>query len=699
MLNPIVRKFKYGRHTITIELGVIARQATCSAIVNMDDTSVLVTLVVNKQIKEENSFFPLIVNYQERSYASGRIPGSFFRREGRPSENEILISRLIDRPIRPLFPEGFMNELQIVATVVSINPQINPDIVSIIGASIVLSLSGVPFKGPIGAARVGYVNNKYILNPTYNELKNSSLDLIVSGTFNSILMIESKSNILTEEKIFEAILFGHEQQKIVIENINFLKNEFSNQKFDWNIEEKNIDLLNQISILSEKKINHAYSIIKKEERNFLIDSIKEEVINNLLDYDDSLTTDKILKIFSSFEKKIIRSRLLKGKLRIDGREKDMIRALDVRTGILPRTHGSALFTRGETQSLSITTLGTEKDAQMIEEAYKEYTDNFIFHYNFPPYSVGEIGVFTSPKRREIGHGKLAKNSILPVMPEKSKFPYTVRIVSEITESNGSSSMASVCGASLSLMDAGVPIKHPVAGIAMGLIKEKDEFIILSDILGYEDHIGDMDFKIAGTSNGITALQLDLKIDHITEEIIYIAINQAREARIHILNIMNQAIEKPRQDISEFAPRIHTINIDPEKIKDVIGKGGFVIRALTEETGTIIEIDDDGTIKIASKSNLQAQNAINRIKDITAKIEVNRIYRGKITRIVDFGAFVTIGLGKEGLVHISQIADKRIENINDYLKLGQTVSVKVLEIDRHGRIRLSIKEAKSSKFYK
>lgn len=699
MLNPVVRKFKYGKHTITIEIGVIARQATFSVVVNMDDTSVLVTLVVNKKIKEESSFFPLIVNYQERSYASGRIPGSFFRREGRPSENEILISRLIDRPIRPLFPEGFMNELQIVATVISINPQINPDIISIIGASIVLSLSGVPFKGPIGAARVGYIDNKYVLNPTLNELKNSSLDLIVSGTFNSILMIESKSNILKEDKIFEAILFGHEQQKIVIENIDLLKNEFNNEPFDWKQEEKNIDLFNKISILSEKKINYAYSCIKKEERNTAMDSIKEEVLNNLLNKDDSLNIDKITKIFSNFEKKIVRNRLLKGELRIDGREKDMIRALDVRTGILPRTHGSALFTRGETQSLSVTTLGTEKDAQIIEEAYKERTDNFIFHYNFPSYSVGETGIFTSPKRREIGHGKLAKNSILPVMPDKSKFPYTIRIVSEITESNGSSSMASVCGASLSLMDAGVPIKDSVAGIAMGLIKEKDEFVILSDILGYEDHIGDMDFKISGTFHGITALQLDLKIDHITEEIIYIALNQAKEARFHILNVMNQAISEPRKDISEFAPRIHTINIDPEKIKDVIGKGGFVIRALTEETGTIIEIDDDGTIKIASKSNLQAQNAINRIKDITAKIEVNRIYRGKITRIVDFGAFVTIGLGKEGLVHISQIADKRIENINNYLKLGQTVSVKVLEIDRHGRIRLSIKEARSSKFHK
>lgn len=698
-MNPIVRKFRYGKHTITIEIGVIARQATSSVVVNMDDTSVLVTLVAQKKIKEENNFFPLMVNYQERSYASGKIPGSFFRREGRPSENEILISRLIDRPIRPLFPEGFINELQIIATVISINPQINPDIVSIIGASLVLSLSGVPFKGPIGAARVGYINDKYILNPTCDELKKSSLDMIISGTSNSILMIESKSNILTEEIIFEAILFGHEQQKIVIENINFLKNEFGDEKWDWKPEEKNKNLLDRISDLAEKNINNAYSIFKKKERDLIIDSIKEDVINNLIKEDDSLNAEKITKIILKLEKKIIRKRLLQGKLRIDGRENDMIRALDVRTGVLPRTHGSSLFTRGETQSLSVVTLGTEKDAQIIEEAYREYTDNFIFHYNFPPYSVGEIGLISSPKRREIGHGKLAKNSILPVMPEKSKFPYTIRIVSEITESNGSSSMASVCGASLALMDAGVPIKNSVAGIAMGLIKEKDEFIILSDILGYEDHIGDMDFKIAGTFKGITALQLDLKIDHITEEIINIALNQAKGARIHILKIMNQAINKHRQDISEFAPRIHTINIDPEKIKDVIGKGGFVIRALTEETGTIIEIDDDGTIKIASKNNLQAQKAINRIKDITAKIEVNKIYRGKITRIVDFGAFVTIGIGKEGLVHISQIADRRIENINDYIKLGQIVSVKVLEIDRNGRIRLSIKEAKPSKFYK
>lgn len=694
MLKPIFYKFQYGQHTITIETGIIAKQTTASVMVNMDDTAVLVTLVVEKNLKEEHDFFPLIVNYQERSYAAGKIPGNFFRRENRPNENEIVTSRLIDRPIRPLFPNNFMNEVQIIATVLSINPQINPDIISIIGTSIVLSVSGIPFKGPIGAARVGFINDRYILNPTEEELKYSRLDLIVSGTKNGILMVESKSDLLTEEEILGAIIFGHEQQKIVIENINILKNKIGKEEWSWEKESNDQKLFERIIQLSEKKIAKSYSIFKKEDRQINIDLIKENTFNLLLTENQNLNILKFNKIFANLEKEIIRKRILEGKPRIDGREKDMIRALDVRTGILPRTHGSALFTRGETQSLVVATLGTDRDAQMVDEVMGEHTDRFLFHYNFPPYSVGEIGLLSAPKRREIGHGRLAKRSMLAVIPNQSEFPYTIRLVSEITESNGSSSMASVCGASLALMDAGVPIKKSVAGIAMGLIKEKDNFVVLSDILGHEDHIGDMDFKVAGTKDGISALQMDIKIESITNEIIYIALNQAKEARLHLLRIMDKALSKPRKEISEFAPRIHTIHIQPEKIKNVIGKGGFMIRSLTEETGTIIEIKDDGTVKIAATDNFKAQNAINRIKDIIADVEIDRIYRGKIIRIVEFGAFVNIGLGKEGLVHISQIADKRIDKISDHLKIGQIVSVKVIEIDRQGRIRLSIKEAQS-----
>jgi len=695
LLNPIVRKFQYGQHTITLETGVMARQATAAVMASMDDTAVFVTVVGQKKINAGQKFFPLTVNYQERTYAAGRIPGGFFRREGRPSENEILTARLIDRPIRPLFPKNFLNEVQIIATVVSVNPQINPDIISIIGASAALSLSGIPFYGPVGAARVGYINNQYVLNPISEDMKNSSLDLMISGTQNATLMVEAESKILSEEQILGAIVFGHQQQQVVINNIRSLSNEASKLPWIMSYPERNKILESKIIDISEKEISDAYFIFNKQDRIEKLNSIKEDTIKLFLEENSNIDTLEIEDIFQKIEKKVVRKRILNNQTRIDGREKDMIRALDVRTGILPRTHGSALFTRGETQSLASVTLGTSRDAQNLDELLGDRIDNFLFHYNFPPYSVGEIGMVGSPKRREIGHGRLAKRSLLAVMPKLDDFPYTIRVVSEITESNGSSSMASVCSASLALMDAGVPIKSAVAGIAMGLVKEGDKYVLLSDILGDEDHLGDMDFKVSGTEDGITALQMDMKIEGITNEIIHAALNEARSARLHILNVMNQALNKSRIDISEFAPRIHTIKINPEKIKDVIGKGGSVIRMLTEETGTIIEIEDDGTVKISSTVKEKAKLAIRRIKEITAEIEVGQIYSGKVTRIVDFGAFVSIGLGKEGLVHISQISDKRVDKVSNHLKIDQMISVKVLEIDRQGRLRLSIKEIENS----
>ncbi|EPL3991619.1 polyribonucleotide nucleotidyltransferase [Providencia stuartii] len=692
MLNPIVRKFQYGQHTVSIETGMIARQATAAVMVNMDDTAVFVTAVAQKKVKEGQDFFPLTVNYQERSYAAGRIPGSFFRREGRPGEGETLIARLIDRPLRPLFPEGFLNEIQIIATVVSVNPQVNPDIVAMIGASAALALSGVPFNGPIGAARVGFINDQYVLNPTADELKLSRLDLVVAGTESAVLMVESEADLLSEEQMLGAVVFGHDQQQIVIQEINELVKEAGKEKWDWQPEPVNRALRDKVAALAESRMGDAYRITEKQERYEQVDLIKEEVTAAIVAEDENVDVAEVADILANLEKQVVRSRVIRGEPRIDGREKDMVRALDVRTSVLPRTHGSALFTRGETQALVTATLGTERDAQVIDQLMGEYTDRFLFHYNFPPYSVGETGMVGSPKRREIGHGRLAKRGVMAVMPDHADFPYTVRVVSEITESNGSSSMASVCGASLALMDAGVPIKAAVAGIAMGLVKEGDDFVVLSDILGDEDHLGDMDFKVAGSRDGISALQMDIKIEGITREIMQVALNQAKGARLHILGTMEQAINSPRDDISEFAPRIHTIRINPDKIKDVIGKGGSVIRALTEETGTTIEIEDDGTVKIAATDGLKAKEAIRRIEEITAEVEVGRVYQGKVTRIVDFGAFVAIGGGKEGLVHISQIADKRVEKVTDYLQMGQEVPVKVLEIDRQGRIRLSMKEA-------
>ncbi|MDD2155313.1 polyribonucleotide nucleotidyltransferase [Glaesserella parasuis] len=690
-MTPIVKQFKYGQHTVTLETGAIARQATAAVMASMDDTTVFVTVVAKKEVNEGQDFFPLTVDYQERTYAAGRIPGGFFKREGRPSEGETLIARLIDRPVRPLFPEGFFNEIQVIATVVSVNPQISPDLVAMIGASAALSLSGVPFNGPIGAARVGFIDNQFVLNPTTSEQRLSRLDLVVAGTDKAVLMVESEADILTEEQMLAAVVFGHEQQQVVIENIKEFVKEAGKPRWDWVAPEPNTDLINKVKALAEARLGDAYRITEKQARYEQIDAIKADVIAQLTAEDETISSGKIVDIITALESQIVRSRIIAGEPRIDGRTVDTVRALDICTGVLPRTHGSALFTRGETQALAVATLGTERDAQIIDELTGEKSDRFLFHYNFPPYSVGETGRIGSPKRREIGHGRLAKRGVLAVMPTAEEFPYVVRVVSEITESNGSSSMASVCGASLALMDAGVPIKAAVAGIAMGLVKEEEKFVVLSDILGDEDHLGDMDFKVAGTREGVTALQMDIKIEGITPEIMRIALNQAKGARMHILGVMEQAIPAPRSEISDFAPRIHTMKIDPKKIKDVIGKGGATIRALTEETGTSIDIDDDGTVKIAATDNNAAKRVMERIEEIVAEVEVNVIYKGKVTRVVDFGAFVSILGGKEGLVHISQITEARVERVADYLSVGQEVQVKVVEIERQGRIRLTMKD--------
>ncbi|KJF81489.1 polyribonucleotide nucleotidyltransferase [Photobacterium angustum] len=691
-MNPIVKTFQYGNHTVTLETGVMARQATAAVMISMDDTSVFVSVVGKKTAVEGQDFFPLTVNYQERTYAAGKIPGGFFKREGRPSEGETLTARLIDRPIRPLFPDDFKNEVQVIATVVSVNPAVSPDIVTMIGTSAALAISGIPFNGPIGAARVGYINDQFVLNPSNVELEESRLDLVVAGTKDAVLMVESEADRLSEEQMLQAVVFGHDQQQVAINAINEFAAEVATPAWDWVAPQENTALKNKIAELAEAKLVDAYQITEKMARYDRIHEIAGEVNDAILAEDAEANSKEIHTIFHDLEKTVVRGRIIAGNPRIDGREKDMVRALDVRTGVLPRTHGSSLFTRGETQALVTATLGTQRDAQIIDGLTGETKDHFLLHYNFPPYCVGETGFVGSPKRREIGHGKLAKRGIAAVMPSVDEFPYTVRVVSEITESNGSSSMASVCGTSLALMDAGVPIKASVAGIAMGLVKEGDDFVVLSDILGDEDHLGDMDFKVAGTDDGITALQMDIKIEGITKEIMQIALNQAKGARKHILSVMDNAINTPREDISEFAPRIHTMKINPEKIKDVIGKGGAVIRALTEETGTTIEIEDDGTVKIAATEGTAAKEAIRRIEEITADVEVGRIYTGKVMRIVDFGAFVSVIGTKEGLVHISQISQDRVEKVSDYLQMGQEVQVKVLEIDRQGRIRLSMKEA-------
>ena len=692
MFKPVTKTFEFGQHTVTLETGVIARQATCAVMASMDDTSVLVSVVGKKEAKPGQDFFPLTVNYQERTYAAGKIPGGFFKREGRPSEEETLIARLIDRPIRPLFPEGFTNEVQVIITVVSANPEIAPDIISLLGTSAALAISGMPFSGPVGAARVGYTDGKYILNPLQSELASSQLDLVVSGTDSAVLMVESEADVLSEEVMLGAVVYGHEQMQTAITAIKEMAAEVNNPKWEWEAPIKNADLVAKIAELSEAAVNEAYQITEKAVRYEKIAEIRNGVVEQLLEADAELDVQEAKDLFHDLEKTVVRGRITQGSPRIDGRDPEMIRALDVMTGVLPRTHGSAVFTRGETQALVTATLGTQRDAQRLDTIMGEKTDSFMLHYNFPPYCVGETGFVGSPKRREIGHGRLAKRGMLAVMPSAEEFPYAVRVVSEITESNGSSSMASVCGTSLALMDAGVPIKASVAGIAMGLVKEGDNFVVLSDILGDEDHLGDMDFKVAGTTGGITALQMDIKIEGITQEIMQIALNQAKAARTHILNVMDEAIGGHRDDISQFAPRIHTMKVPQDKIRDIIGKGGATIRQLTEETGTTIEIEDDGTVKIAATDGEQAKDAIARITALTAEIEVGTIYTGKVVRIVDFGAFVNVLPGKDGLVHISQISEERVNAVSDVLTEGQDVTVKVLEVDRQGRVRLSMKEA-------
>ncbi|MHB8425558.1 MAG: polyribonucleotide nucleotidyltransferase [Gammaproteobacteria bacterium] len=685
------KSFQYGEHSVTLETGEIARQADGAVLVNMADTVVLVTAVGAKTAAEGRDFFPLTVNYQEKTYAAGKIPGGFFKREGRPSEKETLTSRLIDRPLRPLFPKNFHNEVQVVATVISVNPDVDPDVPSLLGASAALALSGMPFMGPIGAARVGYLNGRYLLNPTKTQLDSSDLDLVVAGTEKAVLMVESEADCLPEEVMLGAVMFGHEQLQAAIQVIREFAREAGKPAWDWKPAEKDKGLADAVAAEAEKTLREAYQIAEKQARVNRIEEIHTALLAKLAGGEKSQWSEhQVGNAFMDLEKKIVRGRITEGKPRIDGRDTKSVRPITVKVGVLPRTHGSALFTRGETQALVVTTLGTGRDAQIIDAIEGERKEPFMLHYNFPPYSVGEVGMMGSPKRREIGHGRLAKRGIQAVMPDMATYPYVIRVVSEITESNGSSSMASVCGTSLSLMDAGVPLKAPVAGVAMGLIKEGDKFAVLTDILGDEDHLGDMDFKVAGTAEGITALQMDIKIDGITREIMQAALAQAHDGRLHILGKMNVVIAKPRAEMSEWAPRIITMKINPEKIRDVIGKGGSVIRALTEETGTSIDIEDDGTVKIASVDKSAGEAARKRIEDITADVEVGRIYEGKVVKLMDFGAFVAILPGRDGLVHISQISDERVEKVSDKLTEGDVIRVKVLEVDKQGRIRLSMK---------
>jgi len=684
--------FKYGPHEFTIETGEMARQADASVVVSVAETVVLVTAVGAKKAVPGRDFFPLTVNYQEKTYAAGRIPGGFFKREGRPTERETLTSRLIDRPIRPLFPEGFINEVQVVATVISLNPDVGADIPALLGASAALALSGMPFLGPIGAAKVGYKDGKYLLNPTTTDLQTSDLDLVVAGTKDGVLMVESEASGLSEDVMLGAVTFGHQAMQTALAAINALVAAAGKPKWDWVAPEPHTELDEAVKALASAGLNEAYSLVVKQERRDRIAAIKEKVVAELAGGETpKFNADAVKKVFGDLEYRIVRDRILSGAPRIDGRDHKTIRPITVKVGVLPRTHGSALFTRGETQALVVTTLGTGRDAQIIDALEGEYKEPFMLHYNFPPFSVGETGMMGSPKRREIGHGNLARRGISAVMPDMTKFPYILRVVSEILESNGSSSMASVCGSSLSLMDAGVPIKAPVAGVAMGLVKEGDRFQVLSDILGDEDHLGDMDFKVAGTKDGITALQMDIKITSITSEIMKVALAQARDGRLHILEKMNAVLAKPREKMSEWAPTITTIKIDPEKIRDVIGKGGAVIRAITEETGTTIDIENDGTVRIASVSGAAAREAQRRIELITADVEVGQIYEGKVVRLMDFGAFVAILPGRDGLVHISQISNERVERVSDKLREGDVVKVKVLEVDRQGRVRLSMRD--------
>lgn len=685
--------FQYGSHEVTLETGEIARQADGAVKVSMGDTVVLVTATAKKQARPDAAFFPLTVNYQERTYAGGKIPGGFFKREGRPGEKETLTCRLIDRPLRPLFPKGFYNEVQIVATVISVDPEINGDIPAMLGASAALAISGVPFAGPIAGARVGYVDGEYILNPSATQVKEGELDLVVAGTSEAVLMVESEARQLSEEIMLGAVLFGHEKQQAAIEAINNMAAAVAKPAWDWQPAETDTALADAVTQAAESDVIQAFQIADKMDRQTRLAEITDAVTEKFAANEDSESPSKsdVSGALGALEKKTVRGRILAGEPRIDGRDTRTVRALTIRNGVLPRTHGSALFTRGETQALVTATLGTGRDAQMIDAVEGKYDDPFMLHYNFPPYSVGETGFMGSPKRREIGHGKLAKRAVMGVMPDLEKdFPYAIRVVSEITESNGSSSMASVCGTSLALMDAGVPITAPVAGVAMGLIKDGDRFAVLTDILGDEDHLGDMDFKVAGSRDGITALQMDIKIAGITKEIMEVALDQAHEGRLHILGEMDQVISSPHQEVSEWAPRIFTIKIDSEKIRDVIGKGGATIRSITDETGASIDIEDDGTINVAAVDKSAADLAIKRIEDITRDIEAGQIYEGKVVRLMDFGAFVNLVPGRDGLVHISQIANHRVESVSDELNEGDTVKVKVLEVDRQGRVRLSIK---------
>ncbi|MGB5278008.1 MAG: polyribonucleotide nucleotidyltransferase [Gammaproteobacteria bacterium] len=690
--TAIKKTFQYGEHTVTMETGEIARQASGAVMVRIADTAVFVTAVAMKESDPGKDFFPMTVNYQERTYAAGKIPGGFFRREGRPSEVETLTSRLIDRPIRPLFPKGFTNDTQIVATVVSVCDEIDPEIPAIIGASAALSISGMPFKGPLGAARVGYTDGEYILNPSKAARETSGLDLVVAGTEHAVLMVESEARMLSEEVMLGAVLFGHEQMQTVISAIKDLAAEVGTQPWEWAAAAADEALAEKLADGYTALLTEAYQIADKLQRQDAVKAARNAAIEALAmgEGDEGWSEMAVLDAFGKLEKKIVRGRIIAGEKRIDGRSNSDVRQISVRTGVLPRTHGSALFTRGETQALVVTTLGTSRDAQIIDALDGSYREAFMLHYNFPPYCVGETGMVGSPKRREIGHGRLAKRGVLGVMPTEEEFPYTIRVVSEITESNGSSSMASVCGTSLSLMDAGVPLKAPVAGIAMGLIKEGDDFAVLSDILGDEDHLGDMDFKVAGSADGICALQMDIKIDGITREIMHTALEQAKQGRLHILGEMNKVISETREEMSQYAPRYLTLKIHPDKIRDVIGKGGAVIRALTEETGAMIDIDDEGNVKIASSDLAAAEDAKSRIEQITSDAEVGAIYDGTVKKIMDFGAFVEILPGKDGLVHISQICEERVEKVTDKLAEGDVVKVKVLEIDRQGRIRLSMK---------
>ena len=692
-MNSIKKSFQYGEHVVTLETGAIARQADGAVLVDMAETVVLVTAVGRKTADPGRDFFPLTVNYQEKTYAAGKIPGGFFKREGRPGEKETLVCRLIDRPIRPLFPKGFKNEVQVIATVMSLNPDVDPDIPALIGASAALAISGMPFAGPVGAAKVGYVNGNYVLNPGVTALQDSDLELVVAGTQDAVLMVESEAKGLSEDVMLGAVMYGHEQMQTAIDAINELAAEAGKPAWDWQAPEEDQELASAVEAQAAAGFTEAYQISDKMERQAAVSDVKAAAVEALASEGDDAkwTAEDVKGALSKLEKKVVRQRVIAGEPRIDGRDQKTVRPIDVEVGVMPRAHGSAVFTRGETQAIVVTTLGTGRDAQIIDAIEGERKEPFMFHYNFPPFCVGETGFVGSPKRREIGHGKLARRGIQAVMPDMDEFGYVIRVVSEITESNGSSSMASVCGSSLALMDAGVPVKAPVAGVAMGLVKEGDDFAVLTDILGDEDHLGDMDFKVAGTDDGVTALQMDIKIQGITQEIMSKALDQARDARLHILGEMNKVISAPRQEMSEWAPTIMTMKIDPEKIRDVIGKGGAVIRAITEETGATVDIDNDGTVRIASVDGASGKEARRRIELITADVEVGRIYEGKVARLMDFGAFVTILPGKDGLVHISQISNERVEKVSDKLAEGDVVKVKVLEVDRQGRVRLSMKE--------